>query len=55
MISGKPKADQMRAAKISHVATTCLSCHRQLEELVKNYDLKIQIHTVMAMVEEALI
>jgi Fe-S oxidoreductase len=55
MISGKPKADQMRAAKISHVATTCLSCHRQLEELAKHYDLKIQIHTVMAMVEEALI
>jgi Fe-S oxidoreductase len=55
MISGKPKADQMRAAKVSHVATICLSCHRQLEELAKHYDLRVQIHTVTAMVEEALI
>lgn len=55
MISGKPKADQIRAAKVSHVATTCLSCHRQLEELAKHHDLRVQIHTVMAMVEEALI
>jgi len=55
MISGKPKADQMRAAKVNHMATSCLSCHRQLEELAKHYDLKLQIHTVVAMAEEALI
>ena len=55
MVSGKPKADQIRAANVKQVATACLSCHRQLQELVKHYDLKAKVHTVVAMAEEALI
>jgi Fe-S oxidoreductase len=55
MISGKPKADQIRAANVHHVATACLSCHRQLVELAKHYELGAQIHTVAAMAEEALV
>ena len=33
MISGKPKADQMKATGLKHIAAPCLSCHRQLGEL----------------------
>jgi Fe-S oxidoreductase len=55
MISGKPKAEQIGKANVKHVATACLSCHRQLGELAKHYDLKVQVHTVVAMAEEALI
>lgn len=55
MISGKSKADQIRAANVNHVATTCLSCHRQIGELTKHYKLEVNVHTVVAMAEEALI
>ncbi len=55
MISGKPKADQIRAVNVKHVATACLSCHRQLGELTKHYQLGVQVHTVAAMAEEALV
>lgn len=55
MISGKSKADQMRAAGIKNAATACLSCHRQLGELSKHYELGIKVDTVAALAEEALI
>ena len=55
MIPGKPKADQIRRANVKHVATACLSCHRQLGELAKYYELGVKVHTVAAMAEEALI
>ncbi len=55
MISGKPKADQIKAANVNHVATACLSCHRTLGELAKHYDLGVQIHTVVALAVEALV
>lgn len=55
MISGKSKADQMRITGARHAATACLSCHRQLGELSKHYDLGIKIDTVAALAEEALI
>jgi len=55
MISGKPKANQMRSAGVKHLATACLSCHRQLDELSKHYKLGVQVHTVVAMAEEALV
>jgi Fe-S oxidoreductase len=55
MISGKPKADQIRSAGVKHLATACLSCHRQLDELSKHYKLGVQVHTVVAMAEEALV
>ena len=55
MVTGKPKADQMRAAGVENVATACLSCHRQLGELSKHFDLGIKVDTVAAMASAALI
>jgi len=55
MISGKSKADQMKSTGLKHVATACLSCQRQLGELSKHYELGIQVDTVAALAEEALI
>ena len=55
MITGKPKADQMKACGTDRLATACLSCHRQLGELSKHFDLGIQVDTVAALASEALI
>lgn len=55
MITGKPKAEQIRAAGLSHIATACLSCHRQLGELSKHYKLGVKVDTVAAMASEALV
>lgn len=55
MTTGKPKADQMRAAGVSNVATACLSCNRQLDELSKHYNLEIKVDTVAAMASASLI
>jgi Fe-S oxidoreductase len=55
MISGKAKADQIRSAGVQHVATACLSCHRQLTEISKHFELKVKVDTVAAMAVEALI
>ena len=55
MISGKPKADQMKACGLDHLATACLSCHRQLGELSKHFELGIKVETVAALASEALI
>ena len=54
MISGKAKADQIRAAGVKHLATACLSCHRQLTEICKFYNLEVKVDTVAAMAAEAL-
>ncbi len=55
MISGRPKADQMKACGLDHLATACLSCHRQLGELSKHYELGIKVDTVAALASEALV
>jgi Fe-S oxidoreductase len=55
MISGKAKADQIRAAGVAHVATSCLSCHRQLGELMKHYQLEVRVHTVASLAAQALV
>jgi Fe-S oxidoreductase len=55
MISGKAKADQIRASGVKHLATACLSCHRQLSELSKHYELGVKVDTVAALAEEALV
>ncbi len=55
MTTGKPKAMQMKALGLSHLATACLSCHRQLGELSKHYKLEIKVDTVAAMASEALV
>lgn len=55
MITGKPKADQMKAVGVSNVATACLSCNRQLGELSKHYNLGIKVDTVAAMASASLI
>lgn len=55
MISGKAKADQIWATGVQHVATACLSCHRQLTELCKHYELGAKVDTVAAMAVEAMV
>jgi Fe-S oxidoreductase len=55
MISGKAKADQIRATGAAHLATACLSCHRQLTEIVKHFELGAKVDTVAAMAAEALL
>ncbi len=54
MISGKAKADQIKAAGVKHLATACLSCHRQLTEIVKYYELDVKVDTVAALAAEAI-
>ena len=55
MITGKPKADQMRATGLSNLATACLSCHKQLGELSKHYKLEIKVDTVASLASDSLI
>jgi len=55
MITGKPKADQMKAAGVPNLATACLSCHRQLGEISNHFKLGIKIDTVASLASEALI
>ena len=55
MITGRPKAEQMKAAGLPNLATACLSCHRQLGELSKHYKLGIKVDTVASLASEALI
>ena len=55
MAAGKSKADQIRKAGVAHVATSCLSCHRQLGELSKYYKLGVQAHTVAALAAQSMI
>lgn len=55
MAAGKSKADQIRRCAAAHVATSCLSCHRQLGELSKHFALDVQIHTVAALAARSLV
>lgn len=55
MITGKPKADQMKATGLPNLATACLSCHRQLGELTNHYKLGIKVDTVASLASESLI
>jgi Fe-S oxidoreductase len=55
MITGRPKADQMRATGLAHLATACLSCHRQLGELSNHFKLGIKVDTVASLASEALV
>ncbi|MBU1053788.1 MAG: (Fe-S)-binding protein [Proteobacteria bacterium] len=55
MISGKAKADQIKTTDVKHLATACLSCHRQLTEIVKYYKLDVKVDTVAALAAEAMV
>ncbi len=55
MITGKPKADQMKATGLEHIATACLSCHRQLGELSNHFKLGMKVDTVASLASESLI
>ncbi|MBT3175800.1 MAG: (Fe-S)-binding protein [Desulfobacula sp.] len=55
MITGKPKADQIKATGLQNLATACLSCHRQLGELSKHFKLGVTVDTVASLASEALI
>ncbi|MCP3944359.1 MAG: (Fe-S)-binding protein [Desulfobacteraceae bacterium] len=54
-ITGKPKADQMKACGLKHLATACLSCHRQLGELSNHFKLGMKVDTVASLASESLI
>ena len=54
MIAGRAKADQMKISGVKHLATVCLSCHRQLNELSKHYKLGINVHTVASLAVSAM-
>ncbi|MBN2060589.1 MAG: (Fe-S)-binding protein [Deltaproteobacteria bacterium] len=54
MIAGKAKARQLEAAGVNHIATVCLSCHRQLTEISKYYNLDISVHTVASLAVSAM-
>lgn len=54
MIAGRAKAEQIRNSGVTHVATCCLSCHRQLTELSKYYKLGVKVDTVATLTEAAI-
>ncbi len=55
MITGRPKVDQMKTMGLPHLATACLSCRRQLDELSSHFKLGIEVTTVSALASEALV
>jgi len=55
MITGRYKADQMKATGLDHLATACLSCHRQLGELSNHFKLGMKVDTVASLASACLI
>jgi len=55
MLTGKAKAEQIRAAGARIVATSCLSCQRQLSEISAHYNLGITVPTVVNLAAKALV
>lgn len=54
MITGKAKAEQIIAAGVKHVAAPCLSCHRQLGEISKHFNLDVTVDTIASLASKAL-
>ncbi|MCP4022175.1 MAG: (Fe-S)-binding protein [Desulfobacteraceae bacterium] len=55
MITGKAKAEQIKAAGVKHVAAPCLSCHRQIGEISQHYELGVIVDTPASMASNALV
>jgi Fe-S oxidoreductase len=55
MITGKAKAEQIIASGVRHVAAPCLSCHRQLGEISKQFNLGVTVDTIASLASKALI
>ncbi|MFH2058346.1 MAG: (Fe-S)-binding protein [Pseudomonadota bacterium] len=55
MITGKAKADQIMESKVKNIAAPCLSCHRQLADIVKHYKLGVKVDTIAALASRSLI
>ncbi len=55
MLAGRAKAEQMLEAGTKIVATSCLSCHRQLTELAKEYKTGQTVTTVASLAAKALV
>ena len=55
MITGKAKAAQIKNAGVSHVAAPCLSCHRQIGDISKHFDLGVNVETIAAMAARSLV
>ncbi|MCK5543178.1 MAG: hypothetical protein KAI40_10850 [Desulfobacterales bacterium] len=55
MITDKAKADQIIASGIKNIAAPCLSCHRQLGDISKHFELGVQVDTIAAIVSRSLV
>jgi Fe-S oxidoreductase len=55
MSMGKLKAEQIKETGARIVATACLNCVEQLEEINKKYDLDVQVKYVHELVDRALV
>ena len=55
MITGKAKAEQIKKAGVTTVAAPCLSCHRQIGDIAKHYELGVAVDTIAAMASRALV
>jgi Fe-S oxidoreductase len=42
-------------AGVDVVATSCLTCHAQLADLVKHYEIGVRVATVIELVADALV
>lgn len=55
MITGKAKADQIIGSGVKNIATPCLSCHRQLGDIVNHYKLEVKVDTIAAIASRSLL
>jgi Fe-S oxidoreductase len=52
--AGKPKADQIRETGAKIVITNCYNCMTQIRELIKAYDLDIEVKSIVELVADSL-
>ncbi len=55
MITGKAKADQIIKTGIKNIAAPCLSCHRQLGDISKHFELGVQVDTIASLASRSLV
>ena len=52
---GKKKADQIRETGAKIVATNCFNCMTQIRDLSKEYELGVEIKSIVELISESLI
>ena len=53
--AGKRKAEQIRQTHAKIVVTNCFNCLTQIRDLIKTYDLGIEVKSIVELVSESLI